>query len=151
MMEAPCPPDWFVTELGLIDPFLRLEWDDVRAAYWLLSRRGTDPHRAEVVPYGLFRRDELDSMLLSSIRKGIRRRDEGVSIRQIMVERRALQDLEEERNAAVAREAIEDAVTREVDAANLAFRVFSQGDRGHVHGSRHEGMVPREYRRDLLR
>lgn len=143
---TPRPPDFFVQELALIDPLLTLQWDHGRHAFWLQSVRGTDPKRMEVVPYGLFAPSELDRVLLTSIRQAIHRRNAGVTIREIMQERRAKADAEEEAKWKSVGDAAHDLAMREVEAANPSSKIFSQGDAGYRHGNRIAGMIPKEYR-----
>jgi hypothetical protein len=113
---VPRAPDWFLRELKLIDRYLTVEWDEDREAFLLLSRRGWSRSRAEVVPYGLFGRNELGTPLLNAIRRGIRYRDRGVTMGDIMAEKEAAKLVREEAASKRFSEATREKVTQEADA-----------------------------------
>ena len=122
MPEAPRPPEWVERELKVIDPWLCLEWDHDREAFYLMSRRGS-----EVVPYGLFAMNDLHQKFLDAVRAGIQKRDQGVSVKQRMAEMKEARDRKERAQRRELSEFFEAQATREADASNVAFKTYEIG------------------------
>ncbi len=132
----PSAPEWIERELKLVDDTLELEWDDRYEAFILQSRKGDSPSRMQIVPYGMFGYEDLNNTLVQAVRKGIRQRDQGVSIGEIQAEKKAAADAREEARSEFFREGCRAQATREVEAMNASAEVHALGSKTSKLGNR---------------